>query len=55
VAVSGLTDVAEVHCGDTHTCAITASAQVLCWGNSHDGQLGGGLSHFVRRPVRVAF
>ena len=55
VAVSGLSDVAEVHCGDTHTCARTTGGQIYCWGDSHDGQLGTGVSHFVRQPVRVTF
>jgi alpha-tubulin suppressor-like RCC1 family protein len=55
VAVTGLSDVAEVHSGDTHTCARTTAGQIYCWGDSHDGQLGTGVSHFVRQPSRVTF
>lgn len=42
-AVAGVsTDVMEVAAGGSHTCALTRSGEVQCWGNNGDGQLGGG-------------
>ena len=55
VVVTGLTDVTEVHCGDTHSCALTATGRVLCWGDARDGQLGNGVSHYARSPSPVTF
>jgi alpha-tubulin suppressor-like RCC1 family protein len=41
VAVTGLTGVAQVAAGGSHTCAVLADGAVRCWGWGDLGQLGG--------------
>lgn len=40
VRVQGLTSATAVTGGFTHSCAVTNSATVKCWGSNYDGQLG---------------
>ncbi len=40
--VQGLTGVTSVACGHDHTCALTQSGRVFCWGRDDLGQLGDG-------------
>ena len=35
---------AKVSVGNQHTCGISTSGKVYCWGRNHNGQLGDGLS-----------
>ena len=42
-----------VETGDHHTCAITTSGAVLCWGTNGDGELGDGTSMTRTWPVPV--
>ena len=35
-----LTDIAQVHLGIDHSCALTNDGEALCWGNGTAGQLG---------------
>jgi alpha-tubulin suppressor-like RCC1 family protein len=43
----------DVATGTFHTCALTASGDVQCWGNNSSGQLGDGTTHLRTRPVDV--
>lgn len=40
--VAGLSDIAQLSAGATHSCARESSGKVLCWGNNDAGQLGQG-------------
>ncbi len=56
VDVPGLTDVAELSAGQTHTCARHASGDVACWGWSKYGQLGDGLmNHSTCASIDCSF
>jgi len=46
--------VAAVAASPMHTCAVTTSGAVLCWGYNHWGQLGDGTTTQRRTPVPVA-
>src|SRR5436190_9694653 len=56
VGVSGLSSgVQSIATGDKHTCAVTTSQNVRCWGDDFFGQLGDGQSPggFSAVPVQV--
>jgi len=54
VTVSGLSGgTRDVACDGYHTCAVTASGAVKCWGSNEHGQLGDGASpRFVPTDVQ---
>ncbi|WP_298007635.1 MULTISPECIES: hypothetical protein [Anaerolinea] len=55
VAVSGLSGgVIAIAAGDGHTCGLTDSGGVLCWGNNWNGQLGDGTRENRLTPVGVS-
>ena len=61
LAVSGLAPAALageravlVAAGHRHTCAVTASGKVLCWGSNDYGQLGDGTNAWRLTPTAVA-
>lgn len=56
VTVSGLTsDIAAIGAGLLHTCALTTTGGIKCWGNNQFGQLGDGriCGSFYNTPVDV--
>lgn len=54
VAVMGLPDrINAVAAGKYHTCALTATGQVWCWGYNGYGQLGDNTTYYRLVPVQV--
>lgn len=51
VRVSGLTDVLQVCAGSEHSCAVTQTGQLRCWGNGAQGRLGNGDNAVQVAPV----
>lgn len=53
VATTG-PDLSLISAGFAHTCALTVSQELVCWGADYYGQLGTGMESGVAAPVPVA-
>lgn len=53
VKVAGVSNVKALDVGDGHTCALTATSQLLCWGLNASGQLGDGTTTNRATPGAV--
>jgi alpha-tubulin suppressor-like RCC1 family protein len=54
VVVTGLTSgVTAITAGDQHTCALSASGRLRCWGDDSSGELGDGTYANAAAPVDV--
>ena len=52
--VTGLPEqVVDISAGTSHTCALTLSGEIWCWGRGTEGQLGNGANTTSAMPVRV--
>jgi len=54
VPVPGLAGVESLALGDEHSCAITSSGAISCWGRNNRGQLGDGTTTNRSTPVMVS-
>ncbi len=54
IVVAGLSSVADIAVGNSHTCALKTDGTVLCWGWNGQGQLGDGttINHASPTPVK---
>ncbi len=53
-AANPLAGIADVTAGEWHTCALTTTGGVLCWGDNGFGQLGNGSTGGSAIPVGVS-
>ena len=54
VRATGLSDVVQIDGGAEHTCALTSSGEVWCWGRNSNGELGNGeMGTQITTPTRV--
>ena len=54
VSASGISDIASVDAGGSHSCALRASGVAYCWGDNSVGELGDGTTTNRLVPTPVA-
>jgi alpha-tubulin suppressor-like RCC1 family protein len=54
IPVTGLVDIVAIAAGDMHTCALSRSGSLKCWGRNGFGQLGLGSTYDQSAPEEVA-
>lgn len=50
---TSLSGIVAVSCGEFHTCVLTNTGTVKCWGSGYEGALGSGVKDNQRAPVDV--
>jgi alpha-tubulin suppressor-like RCC1 family protein len=53
--VTGLSNVTKIACGHDHTCALSSSGEVFCWGENAHGELGDGTMTSRSSPTPVVW
>jgi alpha-tubulin suppressor-like RCC1 family protein len=53
IAVAGVPALVSISAGSAHTCGLTLSGDIWCWGRGSEGQLGNGAGMTSMAPVRV--
>ncbi len=53
INIAGVTGYRSVSTGEFHTCTVTLDNRLFCWGNSSDGQAGGGTTGNQWTPLHV--
>ena len=53
VDVTGLAATYDIAVGTEHSCAISATREVVCWGSNRGAQLGTGSRRYETRPTAV--
>ena len=53
VKATSVSNIVSLDAGYQHTCAVTISATVVCWGDNQYGQLGDGTGVGSLTPVTV--
>ena len=54
VTVTGLSNISSIALGDNHSCALSSSGTVKCWGSNSNGQLGNNTNTATTSPVSVS-
>ena len=54
IKIVGVTGAVAIDAGQEHNCALTAGAQILCWGQNGAGELGDGTGVNQTTPVSPA-
>lgn len=53
ITIAGVTGYRSISTGEYHTCTVTLDNRLFCWGDSADGQAGGGVTGSQQTPLHV--